>query len=110
MAADELHATDGAGAEETVHTGHPTPLTYFKIAMTLSVITAIEVAIFYVEWLGHGIIPILVLLSGAKFALVVMFYMHLRYDSRLFSYMFVGGLVLAAAVVFALMALFQFFI
>ncbi len=110
MAADELHATGGTGAEETVHTGHPTPLTYFKIAMTLSAITAIEVAIFYIEWLGHSIIPILVLLSGAKFALVVMFYMHLRYDSRLFSYMFVGGLVLAAAVVFALMALFHFFI
>ena len=110
MAADELHATDATGAEETVHTGHPTPLTYFKIAMTLSVITAIEVGIFYLEWLGHGIIPILVILSGAKFALVVMFYMHLKYDHRLFSWMFVGGLLLAVAVVFALMGLFRFFV
>ena len=93
-----------------MHTGHPTPLTYFKIAMTLSVITAIEVGIFYLEWLGHGIIPILVILSGAKFALVVMFYMHLKYDHRLFSWMFVGGLLLAVAVVFALMGLFRFFV
>ena len=93
-----------------MHTGHPTPLTYFKIAMTLSVITAIEVGIFYLEGLGHWIIPILVILSGAKFALVVMFYMHLKYDHRLFSWMFVGGLLLAVAVVFALMGLFRFFV
>ena len=99
-----------AEKEDEVHTGHPTPLTYFKVAMTLSVITAIEVGIFYLEWLGHGIIPILVILSGAKFAMVVMFYMHLKYDHRLFTWMFVGGLLLAGAVVFALMALFRFFI
>ena len=104
------HTADGSSTEEEVHTGHPTPLTYFKVAMTLSLITALEVAIFYVEWLGHSIIPILVILSGAKFAMVVMFYMHLRYDSRLFSFMFVGGLMLAGAVVFALMGLFHFFI
>ena len=84
-------------------------MTYFKVAVTLSVITAIEVGIFYVTWVGHGIIPILVLLSGVKFALVIMFYMHLKYDARLFSGMFLGGLGLAACVVFALMALFRVF-
>ena len=95
--------------EESVHTGHPTPLTYFKVAMTLSVITAIEVAIFYVEDLGAWIIPILVVLSAAKFAMVAMFYMHLRYDAKLFSGFFVGGLVLALAVVMAVLVLFKFF-
>lgn len=102
-----------------VHTGHPTPLTYFKVAITLSVITAIEFGIFYVEWIGHGIIPILTILSVAKFLLVAMYYMHLRYDKvgiaifgrdvPIFSLMFVAGLVIAAGVVFALMALFAFF-
>ena len=110
MASQETHGADEITAGETVHTGHPTPLTYFKVAMILSAITAIEVGIFYLEWLGHGIIPILVILSGAKFAMVVMFYMHLRYDARLFSTLFVGGLLLAVAVVFALMGLFQFFV
>ena len=94
---------------EAVHTGHPTPLTYFKVAITLSVITAIEVGIFYIEDLGKGIIPILAVLSAVKFTLVAMFYMHLRYDSRLFSGLFAGGLVLAFSVSFAILALFRFF-
>ena len=98
------------GAQEEVHTGHPTAMTYFKVAMALSVITAIEVGIFYLTWLGHGIIPILAVLSIAKFALVGMFYMHLKYDHQLFSSMFVAGLVTATGIVLALMGLFGFFI
>ena len=101
----EQHSSSG-----DVHTGHPTPLTYFKVAMALSAITGIEVAVFYVTWLGYGIIPILVILSAVKFALVAMFYMHLKYDNRLFSGLFVGSLLLAIAVVFALIGLFQIFV
>ena len=77
--------------------------------MILCLLTAIEVGIFYILALGHWIIPILVILSGAKFALVVMFYMHLKYDHRLFTSAFVGGLVLALLVVITLMALFRWF-
>lgn len=88
---------------------HPTPKTYVMVAMTLSVITAIEVAIFYVTWLGRGIIPVLAILSAVKFALVAMFYMHLKYDARLFSTFFVGGLVLAFTVFLSLMTLLKFF-
>ena len=91
------------------HTGHPTPGTYFKVAVTLSIITAIEVAIFYITALGKGIIPVLAILSIAKFALVAMFYMHLKFDHKLFSTLFVVGLTLAVVVVFALIGLFQFF-
>ena len=93
-----------------VHTGHPTPFTYFKVAMTLSIITAVEVGIFYIEDLGKGIIPILVVLSAAKFALVAMFYMHLRYDSQIFTGLFVGGIALAISVTLAILGLFQFFV
>ena len=96
-------------AAEALHTGHPTPFTYFKIAMILSAITAVEVGVFYIEELGHGIIPVLVVLSTAKFALVAMFYMHLRYDARLFVGFFVGGLMLAISVVLAMLGLFKFF-
>ena len=43
----------------SVHTGHPTPATYFKVAMALSILTAIEVGIFYITALSYAIIPIL---------------------------------------------------
>ena len=108
--AEETHTVAEESEAGTVHTGHPTPLTYFKVAMTLSAITAAEVGIFYVEDLGHGIIPILVVLSGMKFALVAMFYMHLRYDARLFTGLFLGGLALAGTVGLALLGLFRFFV
>ena len=94
---------------ESVHTGHPTPLTYFKVAMILVAITAVEVGIFYIEALGKGIIPVLVVLSTAKFALVAMFYMHLKYDARLFSVFFVAGVLLSVTVVSALLVLFKVF-
>ncbi len=94
---------------ERKEAAHPSPLTYVAVAMTLAVITAIEVGIFYITGLGHAIIPVLVILSAGKFALVAMFYMHLRYDARLFSAFFAGGLALAAALVFALMWLSGFF-
>ena len=95
--------------EDAAHSGHPTPSTYFKVAMTLSAITGVEIAVFYLEFVGHGIIPILVLLSGAKFIIVCMYYMHLKFDDRIFSTMFVAGLVTAAGIVMALMGLFRFF-
>ena len=97
-------------AGSQVHTGHPTPLTYFKVAVTLVIITAVEVGIFYVEGLGYGIIPVLAILSIVKLALVAMFYMHLRYDSRLFSTLFVSGFTLSILVSFALLGLFKWFV
>ncbi|MFL2804191.1 MAG: cytochrome C oxidase subunit IV family protein [Dehalococcoidia bacterium] len=93
-------------SQEEAH--HPTAKQYFRIAMVLSVITAIEVGIFYLEFLGYWMIPILVVLSTGKFALVAMYYMHLRYEHRLFSYLFVTGVVLATVVISALVALFSF--
>ena len=89
------------------HTGHPTAGMYFRIAMILSIVTAIEVGIFYLTWLSYWIIPILFVLSAGKFTLVVMYYMHLKFDHKLFSLLFVGGFVLATSVIFALIFLFQ---
>ena len=95
---------------DAAHTGHPTPATYFKIAMILSILTAVEVAIFYVTPLGYAIIPILAVLSIGKFALVVLYYMHLKFDSKIFSGMFFFGMFVATGVIFALMALFSWFL
>ena len=97
-------------SQAIVHTGHPTPGTYFKVALILSAITAIEVGVFYITAIGKGIIPVLAVLSIAKFGLVAMFYMHPKFDHKLFTTLFVSGLALAMTVVLALITLFQFFV
>ncbi len=89
---------------------HPTPITYLKVASALVFITMVEVGAFYIDSLRPIIKPMFIILSGTKFVLVAMFYMHLKFDSRLFSSMFVGGILLAAAIGIALMALFRNFI
>ena len=88
---------------------HPTIFTYIKIAIILAVITAVEVAIFYVDFLEPAFLPIFLILSGVKFSLVILFYMHLKFDSRLFSNFFIGGLLLAAIVLISLLAMFRVF-
>ena len=86
---------------------HPTPAKYVAIALILAAVTIVEVAIVYIDFLGGIVGPVLVILSAAKFALVAMFFMHLRFDNRLFSTMFVGGLLLAVGVLITLLALFR---
>ena len=93
--------------EET--SNHPTPKTYVLTALILSVLTGIEVGIFYITSLGYWMIPILAILSSGKFALVVLVYMPLKYATKLFTILFLSGLLLATAVVFALMILFRSF-
>ena len=86
---------------------HPSARVYLSIAAILTAITVVEVAIFYIPAIRGtmALAPVLLLLSAGKFALVVMFYMHLKADSKLFTAIFTAPLVLAAAVILALMTL-----
>ncbi|MBI4538620.1 MAG: cytochrome C oxidase subunit IV family protein [Gemmatimonadetes bacterium] len=98
------------GSEAAVAHGeraHPRWQTYFLVAAVLAIITAAEVAVFYIEILRPALVPILLVLSGGKFALVVMFYMHLKFDSRIFTGVFVAPLLLA--VLFVIIGLIVFF-
>lgn len=87
--------------------GHPQPAEYVKIAVVLTIITGFEVSLFYLgERIGEGVASTAILiLSALKFALVVLWYMHLKFDHKLFSYLMVGGLLLGGAVVLSLIAL-----
>jgi cytochrome c oxidase subunit 4 len=89
------------------HGGHASPAFYWAIGGILTVITAVEVAIFYIPALGGILVPALLTLSAAKFLLVVMFFMHLKFDSRIFSGVFVAGLVLALFMTTALIVLYK---
>ena len=88
--------------------GHSSVGFYWTIAGILGVITAIEVAIFYIDALEPALAPILLTLSAVKFAMVVMFFMHLKFDSRVFTIVFLTGLSIGTFVVVALIVLYQF--
>ena len=91
-------STEVEPREELELAHHPGPREYVTIGVILAVITAVEVAVFYIEAVAAFLIPILIALSLAKFTLVVGYFMHLKFDSKLFRRLFVSGLVLALAV------------
>lgn len=85
--------------------GHPGAATYVRLAVILAIITMAEVATYYVDALESVLIPILIVLSIAKFALVAMYYMHLKFDARLLSGIFLWGLFVGLSITLAMMAL-----
>lgn len=75
---------------------HPTDLQYVYVAIFLAAVTGAEVGVYYVEdTLGALLVPILIVMALVKFVVVVLWFMHLRFDSRLFRRLFVAGFLLA---------------
>ena len=81
--------------EGGTHHDHPGERQYIVIALILGVITAIEVAFSYIEAVEGILAPSLIFMSIIKFTIVVAYFMHLRFDSRLFRRLFVAGIALA---------------
>ncbi|MFN0071209.1 MAG: cytochrome C oxidase subunit IV family protein [Chloroflexota bacterium] len=98
-----MHSETHAGEQ-----AHPGFRTYINIALILTVITAIEVAVYYVDALRPALVPVLLSLSVVKFVLVVGYFMHLKYDPKLLTGLFVFGLAIAAAVFIGLGGLFHY--
>jgi cytochrome c oxidase subunit 4 len=97
------------GAESgSGHQTHPSVSFYILIGVILSVVTGIEVAIYYLPAFDAVSVPLLVLLSSSKVILVIMFFMHLKMDHRSLTWIFLSGAVLAAFMVSALVVLFHF--
>ena len=84
---------------------HATIGTYIVIAGVLTAVTALEFGVIYVRRLAPILVPLLLTLSAGKFALVVMFFMHLRYDRRSLTFLFVAPLALAVGLAIALTTL-----
>ena len=87
-----------------------TDLLYVKVAAVLVVLTAIEIYATYADYLGHFFLPLMLCLMATKFVLVVLFFMHLRWDSKLFGRLFWAGAFLAIAVYVGALATFQYFV
>lgn len=98
-----------ASTEQEGH-AHPSDRSYVGIAVILAVITAAEVATFYFEEeLGGLLVPALMVMMVVKFAMVVAWFMHLKFDSTLFTRVFVSGLFLAVGVYVVALTTFRFF-
>ncbi|HYI44008.1 MAG TPA: cytochrome C oxidase subunit IV family protein [Actinomycetota bacterium] len=108
MAQTPVHGDDMAtapqAAEELHH--HPGPRQYVWVAIVLAIITAAEVVIYYIPGLESVLVPFLLAFSAVKFVLVVMWFMHLKFDSHLFRRLFVTGFILAMIVFSIVLATF----
>jgi heme/copper-type cytochrome/quinol oxidase subunit 4 len=107
----EAHAS---AADPEEHT-HPRAAVYAKVGLVLFVLTAMEVGLYEITYGEHAgpmasaiqpfFVPLLLLMSAFKFALVAMYYMHLKQDSKLFTGIFVFPLTIAAVIIVGLMLL-----
>lgn len=94
---DTEHAADAhAPGQSEEH--HPRPQEYVKVAVFLAVVTAIEVGVYYLSGLRRVLPALLLTLSAVKFGMVVLWFMHLKFDSRIFRRLFVVGIGLALTV------------
>ena len=104
-------------AEHAEHNGHahggeephiPTDAYFIKIALWLALLTALETSTYWID-LGWAATPALIIMMTIKFFMIVMVFMHLKFDSPLFSLMFYLGLGLAIVVYCVALSTFQFF-
>jgi cytochrome c oxidase subunit 4 len=105
----EQHADDHPDPHAPQEHEHPGELLYFKVAAFLFAVTALEVSTYYVDF-GKVAIPMLMVLMAIKFGVVAAFFMHLRFDSRLFTRVFVAGLILAFSVYLIALSTFAFWL
>jgi cytochrome c oxidase subunit 4 len=81
---------------------HPQPRQYVFIGVVLAIVTAIEIAIYYFDLPAGLLVGSLLFFALIKFVLVGSWFMHLKFDSRVFRMLFVTGLI-TALVIFTVM-------
>ncbi len=80
---------------EMQETKHSNTRQYFLVFGGLGVLTAIEI-ILAVNLAESVLIPFLLAMAFLKALLVALFYMHLKNDSRIYAFFFVGAIFLLA--------------
>jgi cytochrome c oxidase subunit 4 len=74
---------------------------YLFVFIALAGFTLIETLVSYVQQAAIKL-PTLIVLSVVKAVLVLLYFMHLKFDSKLFSYLFIGGCVLVIPLILAM--------
>ena len=107
----DVETTEGSPERPAVARAerHPGPREYIRIALILGAVTAMEVGVYYAGIPGGLFVASLVFFSVVKFSLVVLWFMHLKFDSRTYARFFVMGLALAATLYFVVLISFRAF-
>jgi cytochrome c oxidase subunit 4 len=95
-----------AVAEEPELAYHPGPKQYVMVAIVLAIATALEVGLYYLDMPHALFAAMLLFFAMVKFSLVVLWFMHLRFDSAIFRNLFVAGLSLAMSVYVIVLVIF----
>ena len=105
----DSHAAGGAHAAAHDAHAHPTWKQYKWVALILTLITVVEVWVYYIPSFTRTklFVPSLLIMSAVKFAIVVMFYMHLKFDHKLFTGLFVFSLGMAIFTIIVFIGLFH---
>jgi cytochrome c oxidase subunit 4 len=100
---------DGTEPADAEHASHgPTDRQFVTIFFILAVLTAIEVAVSYID-IGPAFVAVLLGLMAVKFFTVVLYFMHVKFDNKLFGRLFYIGLGLAIVVYTGALTTFHFF-
>lgn len=85
------------------HAGHTSrDGAYLVVFICLALLTLVELVVTYV---GAIKVPLLLVLAATKATLVVMFYMHLRWERRIYPLAFTAPVIAAVLVAVALQQL-----
>lgn len=82
---------------------------YVMVAIYLAVMTGVEVGLSYIHPSFAPWLPtvLLIAIMIVKFVTVVLFFMHLRFDDKMFGRLFWSGLILAVVVYVGALTTFQ---
>lgn len=111
MSTTAEHTHEHAEAHEH---DHPTDGYFVKTAIILAIVTALETSTYWWDsWFGESVAqfatPALLIMMTIKFFMILLIFMHLKFDHKLFSLMFYIGLGLALAVYIVTLLTFKFF-
>jgi cytochrome c oxidase subunit IV len=103
-----------AATDDARHQHHPSDAQYWKVGIALAVITLLEVSTYFIADppYDHELAPLLIgsliVMMVLKFAVIGAYFMHLKFDNRLFKNVFIAGIVLAVGVYIAMLTAFEF--
>lgn len=114
MTATTTHEDRDPAHADDEHHAHPSDAQYWKVGALLGIITLLEVGTYFItddpyshdlKWL---LIVSLLGMMTLKFIIIGSYFMHLKFDNKVFRNIFITGMVLAVAVYLVVLTVFTY--